>query len=344
MPIIWLLLGIMAVLVIGITIMTFTSRNRLGIVKVAQSQARVIERLGRYHRTIYSGLHVVWPILDTPRTLRVRYVAAEPRPGAVEIAKEAELGLLERARTITRETIDIDLREQVLNFPGQSVITKDNVVMNIDAVLFYQITEPHKAVYEVNDLPYAIEMLTMTTLRSVVGEMELDETLSQREAINARLRQVLEVTGKWGVKVTRVEIQDIRPPEEIQKAMRLQMEAERKRRAEVTLAEAERQAKILRADGEREAMIRQAQGQAEALLQVAQAKSMEISKIQETIGRDGNAASYLIALRYLEALTEISKGQATKIFLPFEATGVLGALAGVREMLAGEKRASDKGR
>ncbi len=335
MPILWTLLSIVAALVIGITIVTFTSRNRLGIVKIAQSNARVIERLGRYHRTIYSGLHVVWPILDTPRTLRVRYVAAEPQAGAVEIAKEAELELLERARTITRETIDIDLREQVLNFPRQSVITKDNVVMHIDAVLFYQITEPYKAVYEVNDLPYAIEMLTMTTLRSVVGEMELDETLSQREQINARLRQVLEATGKWGVKVTRVEIQDIQLPKDIQDAMRKQMEAERERRAKVTLAEADREAAIRRAQGEAEAKLLVARAEAEAIQVSAQGESEALSKVKEAMGRDSNPASYLIAVKYLEALQEISKGQATKIFLPFEATGILGALAGVREMLGG---------
>lgn len=330
-----ILLGILAVLVIGITIVTVVSKGHLGIVKIPQAHAMVIERLGRYHRTIDSGLHVVWPILDSPRKLRVRYVAAEPQTGAVRAAKDAQLETLEQARTIVRETAFIDLREQVMNFPQQTVITKDNVVMDLDAVLFYQITEPHKAIYEVNDMPYAIEMLTMTTLRSVVGEMDLDETLSQRETINARLRQALDATGKWGVKVTRVEIQDIRPPASIQEAMKLQMEAERKRRAAVTQAEGERQAKILQADGDREAAIRKAQGEAEALLQVAQARSMEISKIKEAIGRDGNAASYLVALKYLEALQEISKGQATKIFLPFEASGVLGALAGIREMLGG---------
>lgn len=330
-----ILLGILAVLVIGITIVTVVSGGRLGIVKIPQAHAMVIERLGRYHRTIDSGLHVVWPILDSPRLLRVRYVAAEPWTGAARPAKEAQLEMLEQARTITRETVFIDLREQVMNFPQQTVITKDNVVMDIDAVLFYQITEPHKAVYEVNDLPYAIEMLVMTTLRSVIGEMDLDETLSRREAINARLRQVLEATGKWGVKVTRVEIQDIRPPASIQEAMRLQMEAERKRRAAVTQAEGERQATILRADGVREAAIREAQGEAEARLLIANAESQAIDRIRETIGRDGNAASYLIALKYLEALKGISQGQATKIFLPFEATGVLGALAGIREMLGG---------
>lgn len=324
MPILWALLGIVAALVIGITVVTFVSKGTRGIVKVPQAHAMVIERLGRYHRTIDSGLHVVWPLLDSPRTLRVRYVAAEPWLGVARPAEGAQLETLEQARVITRETVFIDLREQVLNFPQQTVITKDNVVMDIDAVLFYEITEPHNAIYEVNDLPYAIEMLVMTTLRSVIGEMDLDETLSRREAINARLRQVLEATGKWGVKVTRVEIQDIRPPASIQEAMKLQMEAERKRRAAVTQAEGERQAKILQADGVREAAIREAQGQAEA-----------ISKIKEAIGRDGNAASYLIALKYLEALQKISEGQATKIFLPFEATGVLGALAGIREMLGG---------
>jgi len=330
-----ILLGILAVLVIGITMVTIVSKGRLGIVKIPQAHAMVIERLGRYHRTIDSGLHVVWPILDRPCKLRVRYVAAEPLTGVARSAEGAQMEMLERARTIMYEDEFIDLREQVLNFPAQTVITKDNVVMKIDAVLFHQITEPHKAIYEVNDLPYAIEMLVMTTLRSVIGEMDLDETLSRREAINARLRQVLDATGKWGVKVTRVEIQDISPPGSVQEAMRLQMEAERKRRAAVTQAEGERQAKILQADGVREAAIRTAQGEAEARLLKANAESQAIDKIKGAIGRDGNAMTYMIALEYLKALAEISKGQATKIFLPFEASGVLGALAGIREMLGG---------
>ena len=307
----------------------------LGLRKIPQSYALVVERLGKYNRTLYAGIHVVWPLVEKEKMLIARFIETQPIEAAVR-ADQATLPKLEMARPVYRANKWIDLREQVLNFPQQSVITRDNVVMTIDAVLFYQITDPKKAVYEVANLPYAIEMLTMTTLRSVVGEMDLDETLSQRERINERLRQVMAATERWGVQVTRVEIQEIKPPPEVQEAMMKQMQAERDRRARVTAAEAERQAVLLRAEGVKDAEILEAEGKALARQKVAQAEAQALRLLAEAIGQSGNPTSYLIALKYLDALIEIARGQATKIFLPIEATGVLGALAGVREMLSGE--------
>lgn len=307
----------------------------LGIRKVPQAYALVIERLGKYNRTVYAGIHLVLPFLEKERLFVALFVETSPT-ATVVTADQATLQKIEVARATYRATRWIDLREQVLNFPQQSVITKDNVLMKIDAVLFYQITDPKKAVYEVVNLPYAIEMLTMTTLRSVVGEMDLDETLSQRDRINQRLRDVMVATDKWGVQVTRVEIQEIRPPQDVQDAMIKQMQAERDRRAAVTTAEAERQTRTLRAQGVKDAEVLEAEGKSLARLRVAEAEAQALRMLADAIGNTGNPTSYLIALKYLDSLAEIARGQATKIFLPFEATGVLGALAGVKEILAVE--------
>jgi len=321
--------------VLGVLILGFIVYSIAGLRKIPQSYALVIERLGKYHRTLYAGIHIVWPFIETEKTLVARFIETQPVETAVR-ADQATLGKLEVARPVYKATKWIDLREQVLNFPQQGVITRDNVPMTIDAVLFYQILDPKKAVYAVANLPYAIEMLTMTTLRSVVGEMDLDETLSQRERINERLRQVMATTDKWGVQVTRVEIQEIKPPPDVQEAMIKQMQAERDRRARVTAAEAERQALMLQAEGTRDKEILEAEGKAMARLRVAEAEAQALRMLAEAIGTSGNPTTYLIALKYLDALAEIARGQATKIFLPVEATGVLGALAGIREMFAGE--------
>jgi regulator of protease activity HflC (stomatin/prohibitin superfamily) len=298
---------------------------------VGQAEVLVVERLGRFHRVARSGLNVLIPFVEKPRAIDVRYAEADVS-GIKRIA----------ARTTTR----IDLREQVLNFPSQPVITKDNVTIDIDAVLYYRIAEPQKATYAVQNLPYALETLTRTTLRNIVGEMELDQTLASRDQINKRMREVIEEAAvSWGVDVTRVELQSIEPPKDIQHAMELQMRAERERRAAVTNAEAGKRAAILeseglresqvrKAEGEKEASVLRAQGLAEARLAMAEAEAESIRRIAESLP-EGQAAMYLLGLKYLEALPRLAEGKGSTIFLPTEATGVMGAIGGLRELLKG---------
>jgi regulator of protease activity HflC (stomatin/prohibitin superfamily) len=303
--------------VVLIAVVLYTAMRAFRIVE--QASVLIVERLGKYHQTAQSGFNFIWPFLD-----RVRPIILNGR------------GFL-----------SMDLREQVIDFPPQPVITRDNVTMAVDTVLYYQITDPVKAIYEIADLGNAIQQLTTTSLRNVMGELTLDETLTSRETVNVKLRNVLdEATDKWGVKVNRVELKNIEPPEEIQDAMAKQMKAERERRAVVTEAEGTKSAAILGAEGERDAAIAAAEGQkqaivleaegtAEARLKIAQAESEALGLVKVALG-EGNAASYLIALKYLESLEKISGGQATKIFLPFEASGILGALGGIREILAAD--------
>jgi regulator of protease activity HflC (stomatin/prohibitin superfamily) len=305
-----------------------------GLRIIPQAHAMVIERLGKYSRTLYSGIQFHLPFIEYPRSLHVRFKKIDPEGREITIDKTTKL---------------IDLREKVLDYPKQTVITKDNVVMEIDAVLFYKIVEPAKAIYQIDDLPYAIQQLTLTTLRNVVGEMDLDQTLSSRENINLRLKASLgEVARQWGCEITRVEIQNIEPPSHVKQAMEKQMMAEREKRATILTAEGEKQRQILIADGERDAALRRAEGEklaqimkaegeAEAKLRVADAEAQAITKIREAFGDKGNPANYLIALKYLDSLEKISDGKATKIFLPVESTGILGSLAGIREMLSETK-------
>lgn len=297
---------------------------------VGQAEVLVVERLGRFHRVARSGLNVLIPFVERPRSIDVRYA-------------ESDVGGIKRiaARTTTR----IDLREQVLNFPSQPVITKDNVTIDIDAVLYYRIAEPQKATYAVQNLPYALETLTRTTLRNIVGEMELDQTLASRDQINTRMREVIEEAAvSWGVDVTRVELQSIEPPRDIQQAMELQMRAERERRAAVTNAEAGKRAAILeseglkesqvrKAEGEKDASVLRAQGLAEARLAMAEAEAESIRLIAAALP-DGQAAMYLLGLKYLEALPKLADGKGTTIFLPTEASGVMGAVGALRELVA----------
>lgn len=296
---------------------------------IGQAEVIVVERLGRFHRVARSGLNLLLPFIERPRHLDVRYSETDPS------------GL---RRITSSSTSRIDLREQVLNFPSQPVITKDNVTIDIDAVLYYRIADPQKATYSVQNLPYALETLTKTTLRQIVGEMELDATLASREMINKRMREVIEEASiGWGVDVTRVELQAIEPPHDIQQAMELQMRAERERRAAVTTAEAGKRAAILeaegvresqirRAEGEREAWILRAQGQAEARLTTAQAEAEALQRIAASLP-EGQAAMYLLGQKYLESLPALTQGKGSTVFLPVEAAGVMGALGGLREML-----------
>jgi len=233
----------------------------------------------------------------------------------------------------------------VLNFPSQPVITKDNVTIDIDAVIYYRVADPQKATYSVQNLPYALETLTRTTLRNIVGEMELDSTLGSRDVINRRMREVIEEASiGWGVDVTRVELQAIEPPRDIQQSMELQMRAERERRAAVTNAEAGKRAAILeaegvresqvrRAEGEKDAAILRAQGLAEARLAMANAEADAITKIASALP-EGQAAMYLLGMKYLEALPTLAQGKNATIFLPAEAAGVMGAIGGLRELVS----------
>ena len=302
-----------------------------GIKIVQQSETIVVERLGKYNRTLTSGINIIWPIVDRPRPIMWRYTR-----------EDYEGRTLVNKRLVSR----IDLRESVYDFPKQNVITRDNVVTEINAILYFQITDPIKAVYEISNLPDAIEKLTQTTLRNVIGEMDLDETLTSRDTINSKLRAVLDdATNKWGVKVNRVELQDINPPRDIRDAMEKQMRAERDKRAkilesegtkvshvlesegrkisEINHAEGEKQAHILRAEGEAQAQVLKARAEAEAIRQVTEAVA----------ATQTDPAAYLLALRYIDSLKEMVSGKESKtVFMPYEATGVLGSLGSIREM------------
>ena len=296
-----------------------------GIKIVSQSETLIVERLGKYNRTLNAGINVILPIVEKAKET---------------IARRQDGRLMSTSR--------IDMREQVYDFDKQSVITKDNVMTEINALLYFQIVDPMKAVYEIQNLPVAIEKLTQTTLRNVVGEMELDETLTSRDTINSKLRNVLDdATNKWGVKVNRVELQDITPPESIRRTMELQMQAERNRRAEILKAEGEKQAQILNSEGEKQAEINaaeadkqanilKAEGEAKAKVLQAEAEAAAIRNISEAVAdRGADPVNYLLAVKYIEALKEVASGQENKtVYLPYEATNVLGSLGGIKDLFA----------
>lgn len=299
---------------------------------VQQSEVVIIERLGKYSRTLNSGINIIWPIIDKPRDITWRYVVE---------------GLDEQKHIRFKQKSKIDLRETVYDFPKQNVITKDNVNIQINALLYFQIMDPVKSIYEIENLPDAIEKLTQTTLRNVIGELELDESLSSRDTINTKLRSILDdATNKWGVKVNRVELQDISPPADIMEAMEKQMRAERDRRALVLEAEGQKSAKILEAEGFKESEIKKAEGEkqsdilraegtAQARIKIADAESEAIKLISQAVDtKNGDPINYLIAMKYIETLKEMVSGEDNKtIYMPFEATGVLSSLGGIKEML-----------
>jgi len=303
-----------------------------GIRIVKQSEAMIIERLGKYHRTLDSGINVIIPVIDRPRQINWRYT---------------ETGFNGEIISIFKLQDRIDLRENVYDFPKQNVITRDNVVTEINALIYFQIVDPLKSVYEIGNLPNAIEKLTQTTLRNVVGEMDLDQCLSSRDTINAKLRAILDdATNKWGVKVNRVELQDINPPLAIRDAMEKQMRAERTRRATILEAEGEKGSQILTAEGQRESDIQraegqkqsailEAEGQAQARIRVAEAEAEAIRLVSEAVkGYAGDPVQYLIAQKYLETLNQMTSGNETKtVFLPYEASGILSSLGGIKELL-----------
>lgn len=323
-----------ALIIVGLVALVVIVFAVQGLKIIRQGETKVIERLGRYHSTLSSGINIIWPILDRPRKVYTRYVVTRMN-GATQ--------------TLIRMSDVIDLREQVYDFPEQSVITKDNVTTSINALLYFQITDPFKSVYEIENLPNAIEKLTQTTLRNIIGELELDETLTSRDTINSRLREVLdEATNKWGVKVNRVELQDITPPESVRRAMEQQMQAERERRAKILKAEGDKTSKILYSEGEKEAQINQAkaqkesqilmaQGEAEAKILQAKAEAEAIEKLAEAIkGTSSDPASYQIALKYIETLKEMTSGKDNKtVYIPYEATSLLGSLGDIKDILKG---------
>mgnify|MGYP002634249647 FL=1 len=305
-----------------------------GIRIVKQSESMIIERLGKYSSTLEAGINVIIPIVDKPRTVQWRY-AVEDGQGR---------------RYVTYKTRErIDLRETVFDFPKQSVITKDNVVTEINALIYFQIVDPVKSVYEINNLPNAIEKLTQTTLRNVIGELELDDCLASRDTINNKLRIILDdATNKWGVKVNRVELQDINPPQDIKEAMEKQMRAERNRRAQIIEAEGTKKATVLQAEGHKEAAINEAEGhkqakilyaegEATARIKVAEAEAQAIQKIATAVVETkADPAQYLIAIKYIDTLEQILReggaGQKT-VFMPYEASGLMSSVGGLKELL-----------
>ena len=302
-----------------------------GIKVVPQSETRVIERLGRFHSVLSPGLNFIIPFVDRPKTIYTRKVE--------RLATGHYM-----ARTVA--TTVIDLREQVYDFPSQQVITRDNVSTGINALLYFQITDPKKAVYEIDNLPNAIEKLTQTSLRNVIGELELDETLTSRDTINSKLQVILdEATNKWGVKVNRVESQDITPPESVRVAMEKQMQAERNRRAEILNAEGEKQSLILRSEGEKTSRINQAEavkqteilraeGEARAIILNAQAEADAILQVAKAVAQSKtDPATYMLAVKYIETLKEMTKSNdARTVYIPYEASSVLSSIGSIKDL------------
>jgi regulator of protease activity HflC (stomatin/prohibitin superfamily) len=290
---------------------------------VRQSTVGVVERLGQYVTTQDAGIRLMIPFIDSMRI--------------------------------------VDMREQVYNLPSQPVITKENVTMNIDAIIYFQVTDAFRATYEVADLISAVEKLALTTMRNIIGEMTLDETLASRDVINAKLQHVLDdATGKWGIKVNRVEMKDIDPPRDIVDSMQKEMRAEREKRAMILTAEGEKQSAILTAEGQREAAIRNAEGNRQAMILEAEGhKEAAIKKAEgeatairsvQTAEADmvykmftsitaANPSREVLQVKYLEALEKVSQGQSNTLFLPYESVAFLGALAGSVRAVAmkGEK-------
>ena len=290
---------------------------------IPQSSTKIIERLGRYHSTLNPG--VIVPFIDKARTIIVM-----------------------RNKRYYYSNV-IDLREQVYDFDKQNVITKDNVQTEINALLYFQIVDPFKAVYEISNLPNAIEKLTQTTLRNIIGEMELDETLTSRDTINKKLSTVLDdATNKWGVKVNRVELQDINPPASVLQAMEKQMQAERNKRAEILNSEGEKQSAILKSKGEKMAIINRAEaakqseilnaeGIAAAKVKQAEGEAKAIELITAAVGKSTNPANYLLAQKYIRMLQEVASGDKTKtVYLPIEATNMLGSIGGIKDLFKAE--------
>src|SRR6266851_2443931 len=316
------LFGFLAIVLLVIAIKTIRI--------VPQATVMLVERLGKFDKVASSGLNILIPFMDRPRAV----YWTNARPGVTSI----------------------DLREQYIDLPPQPVITRDNVTIHVDSVVYWQITDPKKAVYEMNDLVGGIVQLTITGMRAVMGDMDLDHTLSQRDQINGKLRLILdEATDKWGVKVTRVDVKNIDPPEDVRVTMEKQMTAERNRRALVLQAEGERQAAITRAEGEKQAAVTRSEGEkqsnilaaegaAAARLRNAEAEAEAITQVAQAMEQHGNPAQYLITTRYIESLRDMTKGNNAKvIFMPVETASMLSSVGAIKEMISetGAKRSDD---
>ena len=301
---------------LGIVLFIILVLAFMSIKIVRQSEVYIIERLGKFHKIAPAGLTIIIPFIDHVRSV-------------------------------------VSLKQQTMDVPPQGVITRDNVTITIDTVVFYKVTDPAKAVYEIQSLKKGIEYLAITTIRDIVGKMDLDSTFSSRDLINEQLRAILdESTDAWGCKIDRVEIKDINPPSDIKDAMEKQMNAERNKRAAIlqaegerqsaiTLAEGRKEAAILEAEADKEAKIRRATGEAEAIRKVADAKSEEIKLVYQAM-MSANPDEKLVQLKTLEALKDIADGDANKIFIPFEATNTLSSLGAVKEMFKDENKKETK--
>ncbi len=288
----------MGILYIVVFVLILITASK-GLKIVRPWEKGLIERLGKYQRTADSGLTIIVPFIENIKK--------------------------------------IDMREQVVDVPPQAVITKDNVVVEVDAVVYYEVTDPVKVTYNVANFYAAATKLAQTNLRNLVGDMALDESLTSREVINTKLREILDdATDKWGTKVTRVELQRIEPPADVTEAMHRQMKAERERRAMILEAEGQKRSAILKAEGQAEAIQKVADANKYEKIAIAQGESEAIHTVYGAIHK-GNPTNDLIAIKYLEALQKMADGQATKVFLPYEATGVLGSIAGIKEILSEKK-------
>src|SRR6266849_10329302 len=312
---------------IGVVLLVIAAKT---IKIVPQATVMLVERLGRFKFVAASGLNILVPFLDKPRAV----FWTNMRGGITSI----------------------DLREQYLDLPPQPVITRDNVTIHVDSVVYWQITDPVKAVYEMNDLVGGIVQLTITGMRAVMGDMDLDHTLSQRDQINGKLRLILdEATDKWGVKVTRVDVKNINPPDDVRITMEIQMNAQRTRRALVLQAEGERQAAITRAEGEKQAAVTRAEGEkqsailaaegaAQARLRNAEAEAEAIGQVASAMADHGNPAQYLITTRYIESLRDMTKSNNAKvIFMTVETSSMLASVGAIKEMFSevGAKSSDD---
>lgn len=300
-------------------------------VLVQQAEAVVVERLGKFDRILAPGLHFMIPFIEQKRKVFWTFTHFNQQ--------------INNYTTYMRSFARIDLRESVYDFPKQNVITKDNVMMEINALLYYQITDVKAAIYEVSNLPEAIEKITQTTLRNVIGSLDLDETLISRDQINEKLRVILDhATDKWGVKVNRVELQEVNPPRDIRIAMEKQMRAERDRRAIILEAEGAKRSAILQAEGVKESEILEAQGQAEARiiqaeaeatskLKIAQAEAKTLEMIKVALGENSDPAAFVTAMKYVQALPEMTQGKDNKmIIVPYEASSLASAVTSIKNI------------